>query len=111
MRMYGVLSEVADLRETVRLLHRAGGRERTRLSTRVAEDLGALGLVLMGLVGLLVEKGILTRDELLAQLRRVDELDGVADGKVTPEQLRVALGIAPADPGPPPAPVSMRRRR
>lgn len=109
--MAGVLSEISDLRETVRLLHRMGGRERQRLTSRLAEDVGGLGLVLMGLVGLLIEKGVITRDELLAHLRRVDTIDGFADGKVTPEQLRVALGIAPPDPGPKPAPVPTRKRR
>lgn len=95
--------EAERLRNVARAI--AASRARRRIRTSVADDVGALGIVLLSLVGTLVEKGVLTRDELLAHLRRVDELDGVADGKVTPEQLRVALGIAP------PEPVPKRRRR
>lgn len=88
----------------------AASRARRRIRAKVEDEVGALGLVLLSLVGTLVEKGVLTRDELLAHLRRVDELDGVADGKVTPEQLRVALGITPPEPEAPIAPVPKRRR-
>jgi len=91
-------TQIADLKETVGLLNRMRGQEQARLDARIDEDVGALGLALMGLIGLLIEKGLIKRDELLTHLRRVDEIDGVTDGRVTPEQVRVALGIAPSDP-------------
>lgn len=101
-------ARIEELREAVRIMSRARGRERRRLEARIEEDVGALGLVLLGL---LIEKGTITRGELLGHLQRVDRIDGGADGKVTPQQVRAALGIAPPDPGPPPAPAPTRSRR
>jgi len=77
----------------------------------VEDDVGALGLVILGLVGMLVEKGVITRDDLLGHLHRIDGLDGAADGKVTPDQVRAALGLAVATPAPRPTPTPKRRRR
>lgn len=104
-------SEIASLRESVRLINRIGHHARRRMTRKSDEEVGALGLMLLGLVGTLVEKGVITREELIAQLRKVDEIDGAADGKVTPEQVQAALGIARPDPGPKAAPVPTRKRR
>lgn len=101
-------AEVDRLRMVARSI--AASRARRRVRADVAGDVGALGLVLLGLVGTLVEKGVLTNEELLAHLRRVDELDGVADGKVTPDQVRAALGLAQPDPGPTVVPKPKRKR-
>ena len=88
---------------------RAG--KRTSAPPELEEDVGALSLVLLGLVGTLVEKGVITREELLEHFRRVDTLDGAADGQVSLDALRAALGFPPPDPGPPPAPVPRKRRQ
>lgn len=81
MPTYDILLNDAMEAERLRNVARsiAASRSRRRIREGVADDVGALGLVLLGLVGTLVEKGVLTRDELLAHLRRVDELDGAAD--------------------------------
>ena len=115
MDTYGLLfphnhsAEAERLRGLARSI--AASRARRRIRAGVGDDVGALGLVLLSLVGTLIGKGVLTREELLAHLRRVDELDGLADGKVTPEQMREALGIVPPDGNTPPSPVRRRRRR
>ena len=97
---------------------RAGrGADRRAKAARsdIEDDVGVLALVLLSLVGSLVEKGVLAEDELLAHLMRLDGLDGVADGKLTPDALRGALGLArekrqePATPTPAPKPKRGRR--
>jgi hypothetical protein len=87
-----------------------------RKTTEMDEGVGTLALVLLGLIGTLIEKGVIRRDDLLAQLGKVDAIDGVADGKVDVGQVLRALGFAPPEPEPEPeplpeAPVSRRRRR
>lgn len=48
-------------------------------------------LALAALVTLLVEKGLITHQELMDRLKRLDELDGVPDAKLTPELIRAAI--------------------
>ena len=55
-------------------------------------------------------KAAITEKELRAHIRRVDEADGVADGKLTPDVLRGALGLA-RQPEEPKAPTPTRKRR
>lgn len=105
------IAEADHLRSIAESMRRQEWAKRRRSAPPdLGQDVGALCLVLLGLVGTLVEKGVITRDELLGHLRRVDALDGAADGKVSPEALRAALGFAPPDPGPPPAPLPRKRR-
>ncbi|HEX5138511.1 MAG TPA: hypothetical protein VFY93_16175 [Planctomycetota bacterium] len=99
--------EYAQVRGLARSLAHVRGRG--RLAADLRDDLGTLGLVLLGLIGSLVEKGVVTREEILAHLRRVDEIDGAADGKVTPDQVRDALGLA-AKPSRPATGVRRKRR-
>ncbi len=70
------------------------GRGRLKRPANVNDDLGAVSLVLLSLVGTLLDKGVITRDDLLAHVRSVDRLEGVADGKITTDELRKALGLA-----------------
>lgn len=73
-----------DTRILVRSLAHARGRR------RIGDDLGTLGLVLLGLISSLLEKGVLTRDDLVAHLREIDR-----SGRVTPDHVRAALGLEP----------------
>jgi len=97
-----------NIATSMRRRQRSG--ERSSVPAELEEDVGTLCLVLLGLVGTLVEKGVITREELLEHFRRVDTLDGAADGKVSLDALRAALGFAPPDPDRPPAPVPRQRR-
>ncbi len=58
------------------------------------EDLGFLALVLMSLFNRLVEKDIISRDEVRDQLSEIDSLDGVEDGKLDLDMVRGAMGMA-----------------
>ena len=78
------------------------------------DDVGFLALALLALVGSLVEKGVLKEDELKEHILRLDQLDGVEDGKLTPDVLRGAMGFArkePDVPEEPQAPQPTKRRR
>ena len=57
----------------------------TQLEKRVSDledDLGFAALVLASVMAKLDEKGILTRDDVRAAMKEVDEIDGVADGRL-----------------------------
>jgi hypothetical protein len=95
-------NEEAQRRNLARSLAHVRGR--SALRAEIQDDLGVLGRVLLGLVLALVEKGVITHAELLEHLRG---LDGDADGKVTPDAIRAALGLPAAPPRPAPA----RRRK
>lgn len=53
-------------------------------------DLGFVSLVLGSMMTKLDEKGTLTRDDIKAAMQEVDEVDGVADGKL---DIRVLRGM------------------
>ena len=46
------------------------------------EDLGFAALVLASVMAKLNEKGTVTRDDVRAAMKEVDEIDGVADGRL-----------------------------
>jgi hypothetical protein len=83
-------ADYVEARGLVRSL--AYSRGRRALTSEVRDDLGTLGLVLLGLVRALVEKGVISDGELRAQLRRLGEA-GAAD--VSPDEVRGALGLEP----------------
>ena len=71
-------------------------RSQAELESRIESlegDLGYVTLLLGSLLGQLDEKGVLTRDELKSTIAELDELDGVADGKLDVNVLR-GLGSA-----------------
>jgi hypothetical protein len=82
-----------------------GDRRSSDLARKALSETGFLGLGLLSLVQLLVEKGLITREQFLQRLARLDELDGARDGRISQEALLAALGIErrPAA-EPPPAP-------
>lgn len=57
-------------------------------------DLSSLALLCIGLVAALVEKKVITEQDLLNHIQGLDTLDGVTDGKITMEAMREALGLA-----------------
>lgn len=58
-----------------------------RLS-RLEEDVGYMALVLGSILDRLNEKGIVTKDEVKAAILKLDELDGVRDGRLDVTLLR-----------------------
>jgi hypothetical protein len=110
---YPQLAQAEALRNIAASMGRAAraGAATRRKASEADESIGTLALVLLGLVGTLVEKGVIRKEDLLDQLRKVDGLDGAADGKVDPAHVLAALGFAlPAAP-PAQAPVPKRTRR
>ena len=114
-------SEPAHLRSVIESMRRrsrvsrSADRRAKTARAEIEDDVGFLALVLLSLIGSLVEKGVLAEDELVAHLERLDGLDGVGDGKLTPDLLRGALGLAPEKQqhaaAPTPAPKPKPRRR
>ena len=103
-------AEASHLRKISKSIsaHQRAASRVAQTSTDVRDDLGFLALVLLSLVGKLVEKGVLTEQELREQLEKADRLDGLADGKIDPGLLRGALGLVQQ---PPEAPTPTRERR
>lgn len=69
----------------------------SKASDAIREDVSFLALVTMSMVGLLVEKGVITQEEVSERIRKLDELDGVKDGKLNPDAVRGALGLPRAE--------------
>ena len=66
-------------------------RSQAQLEARIDAlegDLGYVTLLLGSLLGQLDEKGVLTREELKTTIAALDELDGVADGRLDVNVLR-----------------------
>ena len=62
---------------------------------KVGDDIGLLTLLLLSLVKRLVDDGVISREELLAEIIDLDLSDGKQDGKINIGVLRDALGIYP----------------
>jgi hypothetical protein len=71
---------------------REGGK--AAMAKRAVSETGFLGLAVLTLEQLLVEKGIITRQEFADRLRRLDDLDGVRDGEIDQRTLMSALGFS-----------------
>ena len=88
---------------------RRSGRRASRQREELETDVGFLALTLLSLVRSLVDKGVLSAEELRAHMRELDAADGVEDGRLDPDAARDSLGApAPARPEPP---APKRRRR
>jgi hypothetical protein len=74
------------------------------------EDLGTLALVLLALIESLIAKGVISREELLSHLKRLDGYDGREDCKVNMQVLRSVLGLPAAKPKPIPPAKPLKRR-
>ncbi len=78
--------DIEDTRRHVVLMARQNIRSRGELRDRVEEleeAVGALALFSRTMMRILIEKGVMGRDELLAALRAIDASDGKADGRYT----------------------------
>lgn len=65
---------------------------------KLESELAESCLVIEGLIELLEENNILTRDALQTRVQALDAKDGVADGKLTPEDERPAPPKKPFEP-------------
>ena len=84
-----------ELARTQKVTMRMVGAQRMELSARVAgldQDLGYVALVLGSILRKLDEKGLVTRDDVKGEIARLDELDGVKDGKLDIQVLRDLQG-------------------
>ncbi|GEM_PF-5054009 len=75
-----------------------GSKKQRKAAEELEAEQAYTDLALVALVSLLVEKGLISHQELMDRLKRLDELDGVPDAKLTPELIRAALsGLGKAD--------------
>lgn len=64
------------------------------LKTRIdslEDDLGYLTLVLSGLLSTLDEKGVIRSDDVKKELKELDGIDGVSDGKINIQVLKYLI--------------------
>ncbi|MEK7468133.1 MAG: hypothetical protein AAB074_12020 [Planctomycetota bacterium] len=97
----------SQLRQLSTQLEHAGGHDvkAAARAQRVAENVGELNLLMLVTMRALLDKGILTYEDLGRYFAQLDSLDGKADGKITLEDVRNALGLK----APPPAARNIRR--
>ena len=70
-----------------------------RNAVETQEDVWALALVLLSLIEELVARGVITQDELVERIKRLDADDGLTDGQIDPDKLRSAMKVGrPAKP-------------
>lgn len=91
-------AQAAHLRQMARSQRRAQRRARSQQRQEPAvdperieqleDDLGTLTMVLGGLMRLLDERGVVTRDDMRAAVRAIDGADGEEDGKLNLDVLR-----------------------
>ncbi|MHC4829084.1 MAG: hypothetical protein ACYTFT_01810 [Planctomycetota bacterium] len=92
-------SQARSLRQLSKGLLAQGARSRLsqkrskRSLSDLTDDIGFVTMCLASLVDSLVEKGVITKEELVAHMKKVDGLDGVRDGKLDPNTLRGATGM------------------
>ncbi|MHC4393765.1 MAG: hypothetical protein ACYS22_20910 [Planctomycetota bacterium] len=92
-------SQARSLRQLSKGLLAQGARSRLsqkrskRSLSDLTDDIGFVTMCLASLVDSLVEKGVITKEELVAHMKKVDGLDGVRDGKLDPNALRGATGM------------------
>jgi hypothetical protein len=79
-------ADIEDTRRHVAIMARQNIRSRGELRDRVEEleeAVGVLALFSRTMMRILIEKGVMGREELLAALRAIDASDGKADGRYT----------------------------
>ena len=59
----------------------------------LGDDVGFIALMLMSLMKKMIEKEIITKEEILLTITEMDGLDGVLDGKIDTGILRGSVGI------------------
>jgi hypothetical protein len=78
--------DIEATRRHVSVMARQNIRARSEMRDRVEEleeTVGVLALFSRTLVRILIEKGVMGREELFAALRAIDASDGKADGRYT----------------------------
>ncbi len=91
-------------------VQRSSSRAESRRSADIEEDLGVVSLILLSLVKKLIEKGVITREELFSHIKELDALDGIKDGKLDINVFRGVMGL-PKEEKPKPTPPAPKRRR
>ena len=84
---------IDQIARTQQLLLRRSSTHLGTTMSRIREleqDLGYVALVLGSILSKLDEKGVVSRDDLKQEMARLDELDGVKDGKL---DIRVLRGL------------------
>ena len=71
----------------------AESRAASRATKAIEGDVGSIALVCMSLVATLVEKGVITEEELRKHIEALDGLDARDDNSLEPNVLRGALGL------------------
>lgn len=74
---------------------RDSARAAARLE-QVAQNVGELNLLMLVTVRALLDKGIVTYEDIGRYFAQIDAIDGKADAKITLEDVRNALGLRPA---------------
>jgi hypothetical protein len=110
--------EIDELKSQLRSLRRLQRQKRLSQEQRIAaleNGLGRVALLARALAELLLEKGLVTRQELRARLLAVDAADGATDERLDPEVLLPGESklaeLEPLHPPPPARRVRPRRRR
>lgn len=81
---WSVQGHLGEFGKQQRRAHLASVRARLKLQQRVErleDDLARMGLLTLALAKLCVDKGVVTSDELKAQMSAIDLADGVEDGR------------------------------
>lgn len=88
-------AQARHLRQIAQSMSSGGGRKTspTRIASTLQVDINTLALVCMGLVASLVEKGVITEEDLQKHLQKLDALDAQEDHGLEPNVLRGALGL------------------
>jgi len=82
------------------------------LLDEMSNDVGFLALLTMSIFKELVDKGIITRSQIVQHIIKLDEIDGVKDGKLDMKVMKGHLGFAaPAEKKAEPAKKPSKARR
>ncbi len=63
-------------------------------SDEINDDIGLLSLLMITVIKKLIDKGVITEQELLGELLEIDQLDGLKDGQLDINVLRGSVGLA-----------------
>jgi hypothetical protein len=95
--LFGISRQDSEIRRLSTQLDYAGSQDvrAAARANRVADNVGELNLLMLVSMRALLDKGILTYEDLGRTFAQLDSLDGKADGKITLEDVRNALGLKP----------------
>jgi len=67
--------------------------ENQKIFAGIENEMGSLGLVMLALVKSLIDKGIISTDDIQDAFKNLDALDGEMDGKIDLAFLRSSIGV------------------